>query len=104
VILRFFALFLATAAALVSIQVRSDFTAILAFAASGLGVAVLMVLGAAPDVALVQIVVGILSLVILVLALSRLPRIQRSKAQEVTFLQRPLGLGPVTGWLWLPAE
>jgi multicomponent K+:H+ antiporter subunit A len=92
VILRFFALFLATAAALVSVWVRSDFTAILAFGASGLGVAGLMVLGAAPDVALVQIVVDMLSLVILVLALTRLPRIQRRRAQEVTFLQRPMGL------------
>jgi multicomponent K+:H+ antiporter subunit A len=92
VILQFFVLFLATAAALVSVRVRNDLTAILAFGASGLGVAGLMVLEAAPDVALVQIVVDILSLVILVLALTRLPRLQRSKAQEVTFLQRPMGL------------
>ncbi|MGD9335955.1 MAG: proton-conducting transporter membrane subunit, partial [Syntrophobacterales bacterium] len=92
VVLRVFALFLAASAALVSVLVAQDFTAILAFGASGLGVAALMVLEPAPDLALVQIVVDILSIVILVLALSRLPRIQRRKAQEVTFLQSPRGL------------
>jgi multicomponent K+:H+ antiporter subunit A len=91
-ILRIFALLLAASAALVSVLIQSDLVAILAFAVSGLGVSVLMALEPAPDVALVQIVVDILSLVILVLALTRLPRFQRSKAQEVTFLQTPKGL------------
>jgi len=90
--LRIFALFLSAIAALVSVVVFSDLGAILAFGTSGLGVTILMVLEPAPDLALVQIVVDILSMVILVLALSRLPRLQRSKAQDVTFLQTPKGL------------
>jgi multicomponent K+:H+ antiporter subunit A len=49
-----------------------------------LAVALLYVLEPAPDVALVQIVVDILSLVIRVLALIRLPRSQRHKAQVLT--------------------
>ncbi len=56
----------------------------MAFTASGLAVALLFVLAPAPDVALVQIVVDILALVILMLALSRLPRKQRRSAQELT--------------------
>ena len=92
-ILRIFALFLIVGASLASIVVGSDFTAILALGASGFGIAGLMVLESAPDVALVQIVVDILAMVILVLALARLPRLQRLKAQDVTFRQSPAGLG-----------
>jgi multicomponent K+:H+ antiporter subunit A len=43
-------------------------------------------------VALVQIVVDILAVVILVLALTRLPRAQRRRAQQFTFLQSRSGL------------
>jgi multicomponent K+:H+ antiporter subunit A len=46
-----------------------------------------MVLEPAPDVALVQVVVDILSTVILVLAITRLPRIQRHRANALTFAQ-----------------
>ncbi len=91
-ILRVFTLALATAAAALSIFLRRDFNAILALGASGLSVAVIMVLEPAPDVALVQVVVDILSVVILVLALSSLPREQRRRAWELTFKQSRWGL------------
>ncbi|MGD2076898.1 MAG: proton-conducting transporter membrane subunit [Chloroflexota bacterium] len=82
--LRLFALLVAVAAALATVLLRRDFSAILALGATGLSVALLMVLEPAPDVALVQIVVDILAVVVLVLALTRLPRQQRRKAQFVT--------------------
>ena len=91
-ILRVFTLLLATAAAGLSIFLRRDFNAILALGASGLSVAVMMVLEPAPDVALVQVVVDILSMVILTLALTSLPREQRRRAGEFTFLQSRPGL------------
>jgi NADH:ubiquinone oxidoreductase subunit 5 (subunit L)/multisubunit Na+/H+ antiporter MnhA subunit len=91
-ILRVFVLALATAAAGLSIFLRRDFNAILALGASGLSVAVIMVLEPAPDVALVQVVVDILSVVILVLALTSLPRAQRRRAWELTFKQSRWGL------------
>ena len=91
-ILRVFTLALATAAAGLSITLRRDFNAILALGASGLSVAVMMVLEPAPDVALVQVVVDILSVVILVLALTSLPREQRRRAWELTFKQSRWGL------------
>ncbi len=91
-ILRVFTLALATAAAALSIFLRRDFNAILALGASGLSVAVIMVLEPAPDVALVQVVVDILSVVILVLALTSLPREQRRRAWELTFKQSRWGL------------
>lgn len=87
VVLRLFALLVAVGAALASVLLRRDFSAILALGASGLSVALLMVLAPAPDVALVQIVVDILAIVILVLALTRLPRTQRRQAQALT--ERP---------------
>ena len=86
-ILRVFTLTLATAAAGLSIVLRRDFDAILALGASGLSVAVIMVLEPAPDVALVQVVVDILSVVILMLALTRLPHEQRRRSWELTFKQ-----------------
>ncbi len=91
-ILRIFALVMTVGAALASILLMSDFASIIAMGASGFGITVLMVLDPAPDVALVQIVVDILLMVILVLALTRLPRFQRNKAQTVTFKQSPAGL------------
>jgi multicomponent K+:H+ antiporter subunit A len=87
VILRAFMLILAAVTALMTIFVGRDLPAILALGASGFAVALVMVLEPAPDVALVQIVVDILAVVVLVLALTRLPRPQRAKAHEVTFQQ-----------------
>ncbi|MBK8985991.1 MAG: DUF4040 domain-containing protein [Chloroflexi bacterium] len=88
VILRLFALLLVVGASLMSVILVRDFHAILAFNAAGLSMALLFVLEPAPDVALVQIVVDILAVVILVLALARLPRRQRRKAQEVAAILR----------------
>ena len=92
VILRVFVLFVIVGAALASVLLRNDLFAIIASTASGLGIVVLMLLEPAPDVALVQIVVDILSIIILVLALTRLPRLQRQKAQNLTFKQSPVNL------------
>lgn len=78
--LRLVAILVAVGAALASVLLKRDFAAIVALGASGLSIAVLMVLEPAPDVALVQIVVDILSVVILVLALRLLPRKERQKA------------------------
>lgn len=82
--LRVFTLLVAVGAAAATVWQRRDVNAILALGAMGLSVAVLFVLEPAPDVALVQIVVDILSLVILVLALGRLPREHRVQAQAVS--------------------
>ncbi|HCY87456.1 MAG TPA: hypothetical protein DHV36_20145 [Desulfobacteraceae bacterium] len=73
-LLRLVSLFLVCGSAFACIVMRKDFNAILAFGASGLGVAVLMMLEPATDVALVQIVVDVLLVIILVLALTRLPK------------------------------
>jgi multicomponent K+:H+ antiporter subunit A len=78
--LRLVAILVAVGAALASVFLKRDLAAIVALGASGLSIAVLMVLEPAPDVALVQIVVDILSVVILVLSLRLLPRLQRQKA------------------------
>jgi NADH:ubiquinone oxidoreductase subunit 5 (subunit L)/multisubunit Na+/H+ antiporter MnhA subunit/multisubunit Na+/H+ antiporter MnhB subunit len=84
IILNVLALLTVVGASAMSVLLRRDFNAILALSAAGLGVALLYALEPAPDVALVQIVVDILAMVILVLALTRLPRGQRRKAQELT--------------------
>jgi NADH:ubiquinone oxidoreductase subunit 5 (subunit L)/multisubunit Na+/H+ antiporter MnhA subunit/multisubunit Na+/H+ antiporter MnhB subunit len=73
--------------AFASVILERDLPAIIAVGASGLSVAVLMMLEPAPDIALVQVVVDILMTIILVLLLTRLPRLQREKAAEFTFLQ-----------------
>jgi multicomponent K+:H+ antiporter subunit A len=83
-ILRLLSLVVILGAAVSTVLLKRDFSAILALGALGLAVALLYILEPAPDVALVQIVVDILSLVILVLALTRLPRAQRAKAQDLT--------------------
>lgn len=82
-ILRAFSLLLAVAAALVAVIIRRDLLAILALMASGLAVALLIALEPSPDVALVQVIVDLLSTLILVLALSRLPRAQRRAAEAL---------------------
>jgi multicomponent K+:H+ antiporter subunit A len=81
--LRAFSLFLAVAASFVSIVIRRDLFAIVALGSSGLAVAVLIALEPSPDVALVQVIVDILSTVVLVLALARLPRVQRARAEAL---------------------
>jgi multicomponent K+:H+ antiporter subunit A len=88
IILRLVAPLIVLGASAATILLKRDFSAILAFGAAGLGMALIFVLEPAPDVALVQIVVDILSLVILVLALIRIPRRQRYKAQFLSS-QRP---------------
>lgn len=82
-ILRILALVAVVGAAFATVLIQRDFYAILALSAAGLGVAVYMAVEPAPDVALVQIVVDILATVILVLALSRLPRDERRKAKRL---------------------
>ncbi len=79
-------------AALASVVLRSDLFAILALGVSGLTIAALMNLEPAPDIALVQVVVETLTLVVLVLALTRLPREQRARAAEFTYRQSRPGL------------
>ena len=86
-VLRIFALLVIVAAAAATVVLRRDFSAIVALGASGLAVAVLMVLEPAPDVALVQVVVDILTVVVLVLALTRLPREQRRRADRLSAQQ-----------------
>ena len=112
-ILRIFALTVIIGAALASVLIKRDLSAIIALGAMGLSVAVLIVLEPAPDVALVQIIVDILAVVILALALTRLPRSQRLLARELTFKQSRAGLlrdvivaasiGGIVAWLTLNA-
>ncbi len=90
--LRFFVLLVISIAALASVLLRRDLFAIFALAASGLSIAVLMILEPAPDIALVQVVVETLTLVVLVLVLTRVPREQRERAFEFTFRQSRPGL------------
>jgi multicomponent K+:H+ antiporter subunit A len=91
-VLRIFALLVTVAAAVATVVLRRDFSAVVALGASGLAIAVLMVLEPAPDVALVQIVVDILTVVVLVLALTRLPREQRQRADTLATQQSRSGL------------
>ncbi|MDW8350834.1 MAG: proton-conducting transporter membrane subunit [Anaerolineae bacterium] len=81
--LRAFGLILAVAASFVSVIIRRDLLAIIALGSSGLAIAVVIALEPSPDVALVQAVVDTLTLVVLVLALSRLPHAQRRRAEEL---------------------
>ncbi len=97
-VLRAFTLLLSVAAALVSVLIRRDLFAIFALGASSLSIAVLMVLEPTPDVALVQIVVDILTTVILVLALTRIPYTRRDAARRLNDAPGrfgPLGAGVV---------
>ena len=90
-LLRLVSLFLVCGSALACIVMRKDFNAILAFGTSGLGVAVLMMLEPATDVALVQIVVDVLLVIILVLALTRLPKDRLETVQCLAYAAtRPL--------------
>jgi multicomponent K+:H+ antiporter subunit A len=91
-VLQIFALLVTVAAAAATVVLRRDFSAIVALGASGLAIAVLMVLEPAPDVALVQVVVDILTVVVLVLALTRLPREQRQRADTLAARQSRVDL------------
>ena len=99
--LRLLSLVVVVGAAAATIFLEKDFSAILALGALGLAMAIIFVLEPAPDVALVQIVVDILSLVILVLALTRLPRAQRQtdpkhrKVDAQTTALRSFGMRPL---------
>ncbi|MCL6510322.1 MAG: DUF4040 domain-containing protein [Anaerolineae bacterium] len=86
--LRAFGLLLAVAASFVSVIIRRDLLAIIALGSSGLAIAVVIALEPSPDVALVQAVVEVLTLVVLVLALSRLPRAQRERAETLNAGER----------------
>ncbi len=91
-LLKIVALFIVIGTSLACILLANDFFAILAFGGSGLGVAVLMALEPAPDVALVQIVVDILLVIILVLALTQLPKRKLREAQQLVLNRRRAGL------------
>ncbi len=90
--LRLFALLMLAASALLSVFLRRDLHAILAVGVVGLAVAVWMALEPAPDVALVQAVVDILSTVILILSLTLISRTLRLRAMEFTHKQSRPGL------------
>jgi multicomponent K+:H+ antiporter subunit A len=90
-LLRLFVLGLAALSGLASVALRRDLYAILTLSISGLAVAIWFALEPAPDVALVQIIVDLLATVILVLSLSRLPRLQREAAQDLGFGQKKKG-------------
>lgn len=91
-LLRVLGLVMVVGTALATLVLKRDLAAIIALSALGLGMALLMALEPAPDVALVQVVVDILSTVILVLAITRLPRAERHRAQALTFAQSRGGL------------
>lgn len=82
-VLRVFSVLLAVAAAFASVIARRDLTAIIALGASGLGVALAIALEPSPDVALVQVIVDILTTIILVLAMGRLPAQMRDTAYKI---------------------
>ncbi|MFN2135013.1 MAG: hydrogen gas-evolving membrane-bound hydrogenase subunit E [Candidatus Promineifilaceae bacterium] len=100
-ILRLVAPLIVVGAAAATVVLKRDFSAVLALGAAGLGMALIFVLEPAPDVALVQIVVDILALVIMVLALNRLPRMQRHSAQFLTERGwREATSGRLPSWTW----
>jgi multicomponent K+:H+ antiporter subunit A len=89
--LRLYVLFITIGASLASLVIQRDVYAILALGISGLAVATWFLLEPAPDVALVQVVVDILSIVILVLALVRLPKSQRQMIPSLNIRIKRLG-------------
>lgn len=86
--LRLFAMLLAVSASVATVLLRRDLYAILALGALGLNVAVLFLLEPAPDVALAMIVVDVLTVVILVLSLTKLPAEIRRRADSIDFRER----------------
>ncbi len=93
--LRAFSLAMLAISALATIFLRRDLSAVIALGLVGLGVAVWMALEPAPDVALVQVVVDILTTVILILGLNIIPRKQRDRANELLHSRR----GMTRDWL-----
>ncbi len=73
-LLRAFSLLLVVASSAASVVLKRDLLAILALGASGLAMALLIALEPSPDVALVQIVVDILTTMLLLFALMKLPK------------------------------
>ncbi|MEM7332023.1 MAG: hydrogen gas-evolving membrane-bound hydrogenase subunit E [Chloroflexota bacterium] len=80
---RLISLLITLLAAGATVLIKRDFFAILALGTAGLGVAIYMAVEPAPDVALVQIVVDILATLILILALTQLPQLQKSAAERL---------------------
>lgn len=72
--LRVFSLILVVGASATSVVLKRDLLAILALGASGLAMALLIALEPSPDVALVQIVVDVLTTLLLLFALVKLPK------------------------------
>jgi multicomponent K+:H+ antiporter subunit A len=95
-IVRIIGLVLAIGASAASVILRKDIDAILALGASGLAMALLIGVEPSPDVALVQIIVDILTTIVLVLALSKMPKRTETAAARQRGRQRvesndPLG-------------
>lgn len=78
---------LAAAAALAMVFMKKDIHAILALGATGLGVSLLFLVQPAPDVALVMIVADVLTIVILILALQRIPAVCRREADRLDYVE-----------------
>lgn len=78
---------LAGAAALAMVFMKKDIHAILALGATGLGVSLLFLVQPAPDVALVMIVADVLTIVILILALQRIPAVCRLEADRLDYAE-----------------
>ncbi|PWH14018.1 MAG: hypothetical protein DDG60_08780 [Anaerolineae bacterium] len=93
--LRAFSLVVMATAGLATVFLRRDLYAVIALGLVGLAVAIWMALEPAPDVALVQVVVDILTTVILILGLNAIPRKQRARANELLHSRR----GMTRDWL-----
>lgn len=88
--LRAFSLVILSVSALATIFLRRDLWSIIALGLVGLSVAIWMALEPAPDVALVQVVVDILTTVVLILGLNILPRKQRDQANALLYNRREM--------------
>ncbi len=82
--LKAFTLLLCVGASFASVTLLRDLFAIIALGSSGLAIALLFCLEPAPDVALVMVVVDILTVVILVLSLMKLPAEYRGRVARET--------------------
>lgn len=87
-LLKIAALLMAGSAAFATLVLRRDLQAIFSLGASGLGVALVFLFQPAPDVALVMLVVDVLTVVVLVLALGRVPRKQRQAADRLDYVEK----------------
>ncbi|MEM1098259.1 MAG: hydrogen gas-evolving membrane-bound hydrogenase subunit E, partial [Planctomycetota bacterium] len=87
-LLKVAALLMAGSAAFATLVLRRDLQAIFSLGASGLGVALVFLFQPAPDVALVMLVVDVLTVVVLVLALGRVPREQRQEADRLDYQEQ----------------